>query len=63
MVATCSVATISGCVGRELGIETKICELGNETLGPHFLRAAIEMVGTEILELCPVLEHVVNRRE
>jgi hypothetical protein len=48
---------------RELGIEAKVCELSDEALGPHVLRAAIEMVGTEILELRAVLEHVVDGRE
>ena len=61
----CNIATISGRLGegRELGIETKLCELGDETLGSHFLGAAIEMIGTEILELGAVLEHVVDGRE
>jgi hypothetical protein len=63
-----SIATsqqISGGLGegRELGIEAKLCELGDEALGSHFLGAAIEMVGTEILELRAVLEHVVDGRE
>ena len=49
--------------GVELGIEAKFCELGNEALGFHVLRAAIEMIGTEILELGTVLEHVVDGRE
>jgi hypothetical protein len=44
--------------GRELGIEAKVCELSDEALGPHVLRAAVEMVDTEILELRTVLEHV-----
>ena len=61
----CNIATISGRLGegRELGIETKLCELGDEALGSHFLGAAIEMIGTEILELGAVLEHVVDGRE
>ena len=35
----CNIATISGRLGegRELGIETKLCELGDETLGSHSL--------------------------
>ena len=37
--------------------------LSDEALSPHVLRAAIEMVGTEILELGAVLEHVVDGRE
>ena len=60
-----STATISGCLGkgRELGIEAKVCKLSDETLGPHVLRTAIEMIGTEILELRAILEHVVDRRK
>jgi hypothetical protein len=46
--------------GSELGIEAKVCELSDEVLGTHVLGAAIEMVGTEILELRAVLEHVVD---
>jgi hypothetical protein len=49
--------------GCELGFEVKLCELGHESLGPHILRAAIEMIGTKILELRAVLEHVVDRRK
>jgi hypothetical protein len=51
------MATILGCLGegRELGIEAKVCELSDQALGPHVLGAAIEMVGTEILELRAVL--------
>ena len=49
--------------GRELGIETKVCESSNEALGPRVLRVAVEMVGTEILELRAVLEHVADGRE
>ena len=49
--------------GRELGVEAKLCELVDEAFGPDFLRAAIEMIGTEILELGAVLEHLVDRRE
>jgi hypothetical protein len=61
----CNIATISGRLGegRELDIEAKLCELGDEAFGSHFLRAAIEMIGTEILELGAVLEHVVDGRE
>ena len=61
----CNIVTISGGLGegRELGIEAQVCKLSDETLGPHVLRAAIEMVGTEILELRAVLEHVVDGRE
>jgi hypothetical protein len=64
LVAT-SAASISSsfCEGRELDIEAKLCELVEEAFGPDFLRAAIEMIGTEIFELCAVLEHVVDRRE
>jgi hypothetical protein len=47
----------------ELGIEAKVCELSDEALGPHVLGAAIEMVGTKILKLRAVLEHVVDGRE
>jgi hypothetical protein len=35
----------------------------SEAFGPHVLRAAVEMVDTEILELRAVLEHVVDGRE
>jgi hypothetical protein len=49
--------------GRELGIEAKVCELSDQALGPHVVGAAIEMVGTEILELRALLEHVVDCRE
>ena len=58
----CDVATISSRLGErsELGIEAKVCELSDEALGPHVLGAAIEMVGTEILKLRAVLEHVVD---
>src|SRR5215472_15307389 len=61
----CNIAIVSGRLGegRELGIEAKLCELSDEALSPHVLRAAIEMVGTEILELGAVLEHVVDGRE
>jgi len=44
-------------------MEAKVCELIDEALGPHVLRAAIEMVDTEILELRAVLEHVVDGGE
>jgi hypothetical protein len=44
-------------------MEAKVCKLSEETLGPHVLRAAIEMVGTKILELRTVFEHVVDGRE
>jgi hypothetical protein len=59
------MATISGRLGEgsELGIEAKGCELSDQALGPHVLGAAIEMVGTEIVELRAVLEHVVDGRE
>jgi len=59
------MATISGRLGEgsELGMEAKVCELIDEALGPHVLRAAIEMVDTEILELRAVLEHVVDGGE
>ena len=59
------MATISGGLGEgsEFGIEAKVCELSDQALGPHVLGAAIEMVGTEILELRAVLEHVVDGRE
>jgi hypothetical protein len=59
------MATISGCLGEgsKLGIEAKVCELSDQALGPHVLRAAIEMIRTEILELRTVLEHVVDGRE
>ena len=52
------MATISGRLGEgsELGMEAKVCELIDEALGPHVLGAAIEMVGTEILELRAVFE-------
>src|SRR5215469_2471978 len=61
----CNIVTISGGLGegRELGIEAQVCKLSDQTLGPQVLRAAIEMVSTEILELRAVLEHVVDRRE
>jgi hypothetical protein len=49
--------------GSELGIEAKGCELSDQALGPHVLGAAIEMVGSEIVELRAVLEHVVDGRE
>jgi hypothetical protein len=39
--------------GRAPGTEAKVCKLSDETLGPHVLRAAIEMIGTEILEFEP----------
>ena len=61
----CNIATISGGLGkgREFGIEAQVCKLSDETLGPHVLRAAIEMVDTEILELHAVLEHAVDGGE
>ena len=59
------MATISGRLGEgsELGMEAKVCELIDEALAPHVLRAAIEMVDTEILELHAVLEHAVDGGE
>jgi len=30
--------------GRELSVEAKLCELGDEPFGPHIFRAAIEMI-------------------
>ena len=44
-------------------MEAKVCELIDEALAPHVLRAAIEMVDTEILELHAVLEHAVDGGE
>jgi len=49
--------------GRQLGIEAKFCELGDEALGPHILGAAVKVIGTEVLELGAVFDHVVDRRE
>ena len=63
MAATLPAISSSFGEGRELGVEAKLCELVDEAFGPDFLRAAIEMIGTEILELCAVLEHVVDRCE
>ena len=63
LVATSVLLSSSLGEGRELGIEAKLCELGDEAFGPDFLRATIEMIGTEILIHRPVLEHVVDRRE
>jgi transposase len=62
---SCNIATISGRLGkgREIGVEAKLCELDDKAFGPDFLGAAIEMIGTEILELGTVLEHVVDRGE
>jgi hypothetical protein len=61
----CNIATISGRLGngREPGVEAKFCELDDKAFGSDFLRAAIEMIGAEILQLRTVLEHVVDRRK
>ena len=45
---------------RARSIEAELGELGDEMFGLDVLRAAIEMIGTEILELGAVLEHVVD---
>jgi hypothetical protein len=49
--------------GRQLGIEAKFCELGDEAFGPHVLGAAVKVIGTEVLELGAIFDHVVDRRE
>ena len=57
--------TISSRLGKgsKLGLEAKVRELGDEPFGLQIVGATIEMGGTEILELCAVLEHVIDRRE
>jgi len=52
LAATLPAISSSFGEGRELGVEAKLRELVDEAFGPDFLRAAVEMIGTEILELC-----------